>query len=230
MSYRRTFEHYTPSARASADGAWTRVLIREGSSADALTQIDDQALNPVDTDPTAPATRTIVTTLATLPVGWYDLTFTATDGSQEPTSPVFFGGGLAPSAAQLAQFLRARTDRRYGGETGTFTATSSPTLDQAESYIQDAAGDVVAEVGRIIPVGAHDLFRTVVKIGAALLVEVNSEQINEPRATRLQAMYDARLARLTNAVQDVEAGGDPGQVDDRAMPLGTFPCPVPLEW
>jgi hypothetical protein len=229
MSYRRRFDDYTPSPRTLAEGAWTRVLVREGAAPDSLEQIDDQALTPVDADPAVPATRTVITTLAELPVGWYDLTFTALDGSQEPTAPVFYSGGLTPSAQQVARFIRARTTG-LGGELGVFTTQTNPTLEQADGYIADAASDVVAEVGRSIPAGASDLFRTVVTIGAAILIELNSEQINTERLRGLQAMYDARLPRLVNAVQDVEGGGDPGQVDDRPAPIGTFPCPEPMEW
>lgn len=236
MSYVVTFTDYTPGPRDDAQ-PWTSARIEEaGTAGGPWALIDTVTLSPVDTDPANPAARSFTTHNATLPAGWYRIVWLDDVAREQPTAPEFNGGAVTPSVQQVASFLRARTIGDGGGQTGTFlNATdpggpTDPTRDQVGDYIAEAAGDVIAEVGRVIPAGAQDLFRRVVTIGAALLVEVNSEQVNEARYDRLKTLYDERLARLNEAVQEVDAGGDPGDVDDRVMPLGLFPAATPLDW
>lgn len=206
------------------DGTWPEFRIDEATSADG-------PWTPVETMPVVGSEDfyTFETSLATLPAGWYLGVWLDGLGGETPTAPLFNGGPVAPSVQQVARFLRARTTGD-GGELGVFTASTNPNIEQVEEYIATATMDVIAEAGRELPAGAQDLAKGVITIGAAVLIEINSEQINTERLRALTAMYDKRLASFVNAAQDVEQGGDPGQVDDRPMPLGTFPCATPLEW
>jgi hypothetical protein len=93
---------------------------------------------------------------------------------------------------------------------------------------------LVTSVGRAIPAQASDLARKVIEVGAALLIEVGSEDVNESRYDRLKTLYDERLRRLFEAV--VEYGGDvinPIPEEDEGgggtvTPLGT-PYPIGLK-
>jgi hypothetical protein len=162
-------------------------------------------------------------------IGWYRATFLDGIGGEQPAGIVDGGvANLVPSVQQVARFLRARTTGD-GGELGVFTTATNPSVDQVEQYIETATRDVIAEVGRRVPPGALDLFRAVVIVGTAVLIEINSEMINDRRLTALTAMYDQRLARLLEAVQDVEQGVDSGTTDG-ALPLGLAPCNSRWDW
>ncbi|HWT23176.1 MAG TPA: hypothetical protein VN213_06690 [Solirubrobacteraceae bacterium] len=239
MAYVVPLEGYQPSARDD-DLPWVGARVYEAADAagpftsliDTFEFATDTRVTPtgLDPDPAAPRERAFTTAAATLPAGWYLVVFFDAAGSTEPTSPVFHGGPVVPSSRQVARFIRART-LVNGAEVGDFTTATNPTADQVEEYVQNAAGDVIAEVGRVIPAGAQDLARYVIAIGAALLIEANSEEINEARYDRLKALYDERLARLNAAVEDVEAGGEPGsEAGAGVLPLGLFPAATRLDW
>lgn len=85
-----TFTDYQPAPRyPPVTTPWTTVRIEEAaSSAGPWTQIDEFALDPVDSDPTQPQSRSFTTTQATLPDGWYQVTFLDAAGGQDVTSPV----------------------------------------------------------------------------------------------------------------------------------------------
>jgi hypothetical protein len=75
MTFVRTFEGFRPSPRADSV-AWDRVRIGEGTlEAGPFTELEVQALSPLDLDPSDPVRRSFTTTLATLEEGWYELVF-----------------------------------------------------------------------------------------------------------------------------------------------------------
>lgn len=103
MSHVVTFTDYTPGARA--DGLpWTHVRFDEAPAATGpWATIDTQALDPVDADPAAPATRALLTTeQATLPVGWYRLVWVDANGDIQVTDPV----SNRPSPLSIATLKR----------------------------------------------------------------------------------------------------------------------------
>lgn len=75
MTYVVSLVDFRPPARYDAV-PWSRAVIEESGVPDeGWTQIDDQALSPVDADPAVPATRNLTTTLAALASGWYRVQF-----------------------------------------------------------------------------------------------------------------------------------------------------------
>lgn len=85
-----SFEGYTPPARFDTV-AWTDAKVQEATAAAGpWTLIDTLALDPVDADPTDPATRNLTTENATDPPGlWYRIIFVdAGTGVSQPTAAV----------------------------------------------------------------------------------------------------------------------------------------------
>lgn len=243
MAYVVRLTDFQPSARD--DAPWIGADMYESLTADGFgAKIDefDFATNPrvrpagVDVDPdtlspdtpgtwTNPFPRSFTTSAATLPAAWYWLSFYDAAGQEEPTEPIFKGGVVAPSTRQVAQLLRGRTIA-MGGPLGEFTPTTDPTIDEAEAAVQTATADVIAATGRMIPTEANDVARQVIAIGAAMVIEVGSEEVNEARFDRLQAMYDARLGRLIASV--IDAGGTPPIPVDPTDPATILQPPEPL--
>lgn len=88
MSYVITFEDYRPGIRYD-DEPWTTIRIEEAaSSTGPWTVIDTIAIDPVDTDPGAPASRSFTTEQATLEEGWYRVSFLDASGDVQATDPV----------------------------------------------------------------------------------------------------------------------------------------------
>jgi hypothetical protein len=69
---------------------WTQAKVQEATAPDAAwLDIDTQTLASPDADPTAPAARSVTTTLAALTTGWYRVVFLdAADNPSEPSDVV----------------------------------------------------------------------------------------------------------------------------------------------
>lgn len=227
-----TLLDFTPPARV--DQTWTTVRILESASSQGpWTLIDTFTLDPVDTNPADPQSRDFTTTNATLPAGWYQVVFVDAAGNEQPVTPVqvIAESPFVPSVDDVARLIPVFT-MADGGQLGYFTddGRTNPSASRVAQLIEDAAQLVFARVGVDLPAGLEALVRPVIEIGAALLVILGAEQVNQDRYDRLKTLYDERLAALVDAVQDADAGGDPGGVDDRGTPLGSFPVVVPLDW
>jgi hypothetical protein len=147
-----------------------------------------------------------------------------------------------PIVDEIATLLRARTVGYGSGETGTFLDASdqggptNPTKTEVTKLINDAAAVIASSVGVGIPQSTWPLARRAVSLQAAMRIEGGSEQVSEARYDRFERELNGYpgsrglLAALIDAVQDAQAGGDPGEVDDRPTPLGLFPLPTPLDW
>jgi len=119
---------------------WVSARIEQSTTqTGSYTLVEQVDLDPVDVDPTNPATRGITTELAT-DGDWYRIVFVDSDGNQSlPTDPVqavsdtlteFYG-----TTAELARILSIRT----------------PTADQTasmECVLLVATGEVLNEIGR----------------------------------------------------------------------------------
>src|SRR4051795_8358217 len=140
--------YFTPIERG--DGvSWSQARIEEAPAATGpWTLIDTLALAP-DINPINPQERRLTTSNATLPEGWYRVTFADALGITEaPSEPVYSGDAdTYPTVEEVAGLLHARTTQRGGSEVGTFTATSRPTADQVEGMIRQAASLVLASTG-----------------------------------------------------------------------------------
>lgn len=134
-----------------------------------------------------------------------------------------------PSLTDVGSLVFSRT-LEVGGtrKLGTFTANTWPTGDMVDGLINDAAQDVAAVVGIVLPENTHSMVRSVVALGASIQLEeaYYSEQVNTDNLAfrNRQTRYERRLKSLTDAVQDAQDGGDPGGVDDRLMPQFAFPA------
>lgn len=225
MAFAVRFAGYTPPVRD--DEPWTDVRIEEAAAKEGpWTVLEEQALTPVDTDPTAPETRSITTELATLAAGWYRLTWLDASGDQALTAPLFNGANIAPPVREVADLMLSRL-RDDVGTVDTFTAETTPTATQVERFVNYGVRRVRGKAGAI-PEALADDARHVAALYAAMLAEssLQSEQAddNSGHYERLKELYDEALADLLVEVVDVSAGGEPGVADDGVvLPLGLFP-------
>lgn len=95
-----TFSGFIPPPRFDSI-PWTELRIEEAPTEDGpWTQIDVQALNPVDADPADPATRSFTTELATGEGLWYRIIFADASGDTTlPTTPLLNAVGAAGASA-----------------------------------------------------------------------------------------------------------------------------------
>jgi len=214
-----SFVDYQPLARYDGN-PWTKALIYESVSADGpWVLIETKTFADPDADPTNPKVRNFTTELATLVEGWYYVEFEDATGDKSPTEPIHNvqdpAAGFLPLVSDVGAILRARTKDSNGNELGTFTTTTRPTFNQVQILISDAARDVTGLVDYDIPEESYPQARSVIALGAALLVELSyfPEQVASNRSPydQLKALYDERLERLLTAVtreQAEDATGD----------------------
>jgi hypothetical protein len=132
-----SFTGWTPPTRYD-DLPWTEVRIEEAATEDGVyAQIDVYTLDPVDTDPEDPASRTFTTELGTANYLWYRLIWADADGDVSiPTESIQNTDTSTPyaTAAELARLLSIR----------------APTADQTTAMnrvLIAAAGEINAEIG-----------------------------------------------------------------------------------
>jgi hypothetical protein len=212
--YSVSFKDYLPTPRY--DGVpWAIINIDEAPTIDGpWEQIDTQALDPIDTDPANPDVRSFTTDLATLPDGWYRLTFISQDGSaalptaplhnvEDPARPEFWA-----DLSQVGALLRTRTVDSKGVEQGTFTSDTRPTASQVEEKIELGAEDVARDVGSDIPDSLIQSAQALVALRAAMYVELSyfPEQVvaNRSPYDRYKELYDEGLPKLVALVQAAE--------------------------
>lgn len=86
MSYTHSLLGFTPPARYDAD-PWVSVRVEESASAAGpFAAVETLALDPVDADPSAPASRNVTTDQATLESGYFRLVFIDAGGQLSPPS------------------------------------------------------------------------------------------------------------------------------------------------
>jgi hypothetical protein len=135
-----TFENYTPTPRYDAT-AWTQAVIQEALTADAAnddwTTIETIALDPVDSDPTEPASRDFTTNNASDdPDLWYRIVFSDAAGADLlPTVPVQNTTPITAYATvtELAAALKIRTP-------------TDAQRDAMERALLAAAGEINSEI------------------------------------------------------------------------------------
>lgn len=133
-----TLEGFRPSPRYD-ELAWTEAQLEEGTTVSGpWTLLETFTLDPVDADPTQPATRNFTTELASDTVGlWYRVTFLdATGDEAQPTYPIQNAAvGPAPYAGvdELARILKIRTP-------------SADQLTAMRRVLAAAAGEIDSEI------------------------------------------------------------------------------------
>lgn len=142
-----TFEDYVPIARDDST-PWTQARIEEGATVSGpWTTIDTINLDPVDADPSKPASRSFTTELASdTPDLWYRVVFLdATGDDSIPTSPIQNGAqGPYITVTELAKRLN------LVNQVTTYRAQFQRVIDAA-SYEADQ------EMNRTDPLSASEL-------------------------------------------------------------------------
>jgi hypothetical protein len=128
-----SFTDYTPSPRFD-EQPWTHARI-EGSTVASGTwmAIETIALDPVDDDPTAPASRSFTTEDADASFTWFRIVFVDADGDEQPTMPVPYQARYATVGDIAARLGRDLTE----GE----EQTASLLLESVSGLIAEAAGE-----------------------------------------------------------------------------------------
>lgn len=212
---------------------WSMARIEEAASPDGTwTVLIDQALSPIDPDPTQPAVRAF-TFAATLEHGWYQVTFLDGEGGQAVAAPVHnaerSGELYRPTVSQIGALLRQRTIAKSSGgrEIGTFTADTRPSAEQVEDIIDDAVAQVQMDIGQTLPEKVWDMAQSVIGLYSAMLVELTffagDVAANRSPYAQFEKLYAARLASLKTAVTEAASGGEPGSVDTSLTPIYSFP-------
>ena len=124
-----------------------------------------------------------------------------------------------PDPPEVARLLRARTKDSHGQEVGDWTADTRPTPEEVADLIDQAVGDVLAQLGPLYvvePVPPDSLpmlstlvtpaARTLVTLRAAMFVELSyfPEQVNSNRSAyeEYKRLYDDGLAALVGNGED----------------------------
>ena len=125
-----------------------------------------------------------------------------------------------PDPPEVARLLRARTKDSHGQEVGDWTADTRPTPEEVADLIDQAVGDVLAQLGPLYVVDATaeqpvlstlvtPAARTLVTLRAAMFVELSyfPEQVNSNRSAyeEYKRLYDDGLAALVG-----DGSGDGG--------------------
>jgi hypothetical protein len=210
---------------------WVTWFIEEGGEAGPFTQIDTNALSPVDPDPRYPAARDITTANGTADNLWYRVRFRdANNDYSEYTEPIWNGLPLElPTIRQVAMHIRERTVTRSTNEfVGTFTADTRPTDDETSETIEMARDDVLTDTGALdagLQPEAYNAVRALIALRAAMIIERSyyGDQIgaNKSPYPALERDYNARLPKVVEAIAEAETT-PPGEIVP-GDPLGASP-------
>jgi hypothetical protein len=238
MSYVVSFVDFQPEPRFD-NVPWARVLVSEAAARDGIyTQIDDIMLTPADADPTSPAVRSFSTDNATLPSGWYRITFRDAGGNDSlPVAPVHLAAeyvlNYTPTVTQVATQILSRTQDQYGNIKGTFDNTTKPTAEEVHDMALSAAGKLSLQIGDQIPDALLEEASDVAATRAAMDVELTyfSDQVATGRSIypQLKELYDQELVALQKAV--TSANDDGGVVIDQGSATApSYSFPTASDW
>jgi hypothetical protein len=206
---------FRPSPRHDGQ-EWTSVRIEETDDpvGGEWTEVETVALDPLDEDPKKPGLRSFTTAVGEK--DWYRLVFLAGDGESEPSPfAAWKAPQFRPVVDEVGAILRARTyanasEEGKGGDlaggelVGNFSDETSPTKDQVEELIPQAAVDVTLEVGTV----PGELFaeaRRVAALRAATEIERSyiPEQADETKTIyqTLRLTFEEELKRLAKTLQ-----------------------------
>jgi hypothetical protein len=200
---------YAPSPRFGAT-PWTSVQIEEAAANGGPgTVLATANLTPLDTDPANPHSRDFTLVGATLPAGWYRVTFIDADGNLQPTAWVLNGPSYMAARADVERLAKART-RDRAGNIGQFNDETPVTAADVDELIVDATASVAARIGTAIPDDRLWMARRAVALKAAMLVElaVTPEQTSgdETAYGRYEQLFNEAMASLELSLNDEQPG------------------------
>lgn len=235
MSTVHTLFNSEPPGRTD-DLPWSQVRFEESlTGEEPVVVADTQDLElPLDTNPEEPQLRDL-TWLSDNQIVYVRLVFLdENDDESLPTNFVLDDGETelvvtwAPTMAQVATFLRARTKDSNGNELGIFNANTRPTNTQAIELTSQAINDVVGQLGIAIPTRVQEIATSVATIGAAMLIELSyfPEQVarNNSPYEELNSLYKTRMRAAREAIERAGSSDteDPGVSDNMGFAVESF--------
>lgn len=211
-TYSVTLDGYTPSARVTAAGVWTRVRWEQAgaSRTGPWTALDTQTVN-FGTDPTAPATVDLTTELASVFPGWFRLVALDAQSIEEPTDAFYAGSAVRPAVQEIARLMPDRATATSGAGLPNFDTTTEPTASAVDGLI-----DMVLDaVDPHVPAGAaaevQRAARHVITLTAAILIETGyfgeQRDVNDAKVRVWEGLLATHQATLDAAAQDDQPGG-----------------------
>lgn len=247
MSYFRRLEGYTPPERAPATH-WTAARIEEAATptdAAAVSIAGPITLSPAITDPMSPPTYSFETGNAALAEGWYRVVWIDAAAEEQPTQWVQLRAlsPYAPTVADVASILRARTVELGGARVDTFTDQTAPTAQSVQQLIALHTPLVFARLGRLdnlLCTNAADMLsaaRSVAAQRVALEVEASywPEEVADAAAVEMRrALLDGDVEATATALELCRTspgdGGDGGESTSRSDPAWIFGAYQPLRF
>lgn len=203
-----TLKDFTPPERYD-NHPWTTARVEESATASGpWASVQTFTLNPVDTEPSSPQSRSFTTELATVEDGYYRIVFIDGTGDESlPSDAVQFRTDLAsqirPTVRELGELMGART-YKLGKKLGFFNDETTPTAEQADSKIDVATQVVLTKVGTKVTESFYTLCRTAILFKAAALVEMSyyPEQANDDNSaySLYEDQYNQLMATLVTAL------------------------------
>ena len=178
--------------------------------------------------------RSFTTNEATIPAGWYRVTFVDDLGNQLITDPVFNRAGARdqnyfPSVRNVASKIMSRTKDQFGNLIGTFNDETTPTDEQVDQVSEGCITDVADVIGDRVPEAFIDDAQNVAALRTALQVELDffSDQVNTGRSIypQLLEQYKLSLENLKSSIASDLAGDGPDLQGKSAAPYYWFPPP-----
>lgn len=210
-----TLPDCTPAIRYDGN-PWETVTIGEAAnSSGPYNVLDTITLSPVDSDPTNPLPRSFTITNATLPSGWYQVTFIDAGGGIQALTPVPYPPPEDQATTPYCSVLdvQARTANR------PVTASSLPSIAQVQQFVIDAAAEINAILvnkGYLIPIvsasnpDAFALLHSANVTGGWAMMELASPQsINKDAAAKAWEAAKMMLSDqkfVLNAPMDQQRG------------------------
>lgn len=209
----------TDAAPPSSTVAWTSAKLGESSNRSGpFTVIDTFTLVP-DTDPALPAARSFHSENATLPAGWYQLTWIDPLANVYVSDAIWAGYGLRPTVQEVARLMPDRTTVDGGGEARTFNTLTSPTATEVDGLIDMVLDSVAPRVPDGASAEVERAARHVVTFTTAILVESGNwgEQLetNDARVALWERLLASHEATLNMAANEDE----PGQARFGSVPV-----------
>lgn len=232
MGYLISLEDATPPARQ--DGRpWTSVLIEESEALDGeWAVIETVTIGDPDADPKHPKARNFSSSNAALAAGWYRLTLHDEVEGVYTMNPVRLVRRWAPTEADVAAYIWARTKVPGGKEVGTFNDETRVKGEQARRLIDEAVREVSSQLAAE---PCTDDLRDDAKAAAAIYAAMLIEAAYWPEQTTAAGSSYANLERrweqkIAALAADVKAkcavGAD--EIPGAALPRGSFDDGIPL--